>query len=1051
MVLESPESSPHDERVDEVIAAYLEAIEAGQVPDRQALLAQHPILAAELAAFFADQQRFVELAAPLGALRSPRAAALPSTLAPGEPAGAAPPLGKLRYFGDFELLEEIARGGMGVVYKALQVSLNRAVALKMILAGQLASSADVQRFRREAEAAANLDHPNIVPIYEVGEHEGQQYFSMKLIEGSNLTQVIPELVHNPRAAVRLLATVARAVHYAHQRGILHRDLKPANILLARNSEDREAIGDFEPHVTDFGLAKRVEGDKGLTQSGDIVGTPSYMAPEQAAATRGLSTAADVYSLGAILYELLTGRPPFRGSTPLDTLHQVMEKEPERPRTHNPTVDRDLETVCLKCLEKTPGRRYESAQALADDLERWLAGEPVSARPVGKMERLWRWGRRNPWALSLVGTAALLLVVIAVVATIGYVTTASALDVSRRNLYVAQVHLAQQALEAEEDGRVWELLEPYAPRAGQTDLRGWEWDYLLGHCRILDHPSRNGTFHWSPDGQLFAAPHPNGITVRDTATGQEQFILPGLPPNAIAWSPNGQRLAESRGQRIKVWDLSTKKVLFTLEGHTRPVWSLAWSPDGQQLASASGDDTVRVWDLERRQTILRLNHSRLEYGSVTWSPDGRHLTSASIFGGGAFLWDFATGKKVHDLPGTSVAWSPDSKRLFVRDKVYDAVTLQPVLTLSPHQGSNVNAWSPDGKYLAAQADGVRIKIWDAATGEEVLSLHGRGALRLAWHPDSRRLTALTLSGIRVWDTGPRREPLLLQGHTDTVMAVAWSPDSRQVASASVDHTIQIWDAATGRARQTLRGHQQAVNAVVWSPDGRQLASAGNDQRVKIWDADPGQEVQALNVFDRAVGSLAWSADGRRLAATTGRDTLSVWDTGTWQERLSLQGAVQGGGAVTWSPKGRRLAFMGNNGSVRNWEGGKAADIGTVIEGGTGKTGSSLVWSPDGRWLATDGFPYLIAIWDAKTGKQRQILHGHSDSVRSLAWSPDSRRLASASQDGTAKLWDVGTGQELLTWRGKDRAAFTSVAFSPDGWRLAASQGAIIYLWDATPRR
>jgi hypothetical protein len=276
----------------------------------------------------------------------------------------------------------------------------------MILAGQLASDTEVRRFQAEAEAAANLEHPNILPVYEVGTHQGQHYFSMKLVTGGSLAT---QLAESPRTAVRgLLETlikVARAVHFAHQRGVLHRDLKPGNILMD---------ADGTPYVTDFGLAKKVEGDGGLTQSGAVVGTPSYMPPEQARAERALTLVADVYSLGAILYEVLAGRPPFRGASPVETLLQVLEHEPDPPRRDNPAVARDLETVCLKCLEKDPARRYPTAGALADDLERWLAGDAVSARPPTPAERFARWARRNPVQLALavalligVGSAAVI--------------------------------------------------------------------------------------------------------------------------------------------------------------------------------------------------------------------------------------------------------------------------------------------------------------------------------------------------------------------------------------------------------------------------------------------------------------------------------------------------------------------------------------------------------------------------------------------------------------------------------------------------------------------
>jgi serine/threonine-protein kinase len=427
-----------DDRLNEVLAEYLEAAEAGRAPARQELLSRYPDLRGDLETFFANRDQFDRLSASLRTCAQPPPTSgeggLEATLEyrPMEPPTGSKPEAELpssvlksRYFGDYELLEEIASGGMGVVYKARHRRLNRVVALKRIRSGGLATATEVQRFRAEAEEAANLDHPNIVPIYEVGEFEGHHYFTMKLIGGGSLAQHKGRF-KDSRAAARLMATVARAVHHAHQRGILHRDLKPANILLQRqegmSDEEEQKVSDssftrhpsdFLPMITDFGLAKRVTADVSLTETGLIVGTASYMAPEQASGlTKNLSTAADVYSLGTILYELLTGRPPFRGETAYDIIRQVQELEPEPPRLLNPRVDRDLETICLKCLHKEPAQRYKSAEALAEDLERYCKGNAIRARPSGRLERVWRWYRRNPTRAVLFGMVAAILLLLA---------------------------------------------------------------------------------------------------------------------------------------------------------------------------------------------------------------------------------------------------------------------------------------------------------------------------------------------------------------------------------------------------------------------------------------------------------------------------------------------------------------------------------------------------------------------------------------------------------------------------------------------------------------
>ncbi len=354
-------------------------------------------------------------------------------------------------FGDYELLAPLARGGMGIVYRARHLSLERVVALKMLVCGELASEAELHRFRAEAESAARLDHPNIVPIYEVGEHDGCPYFTMKLMEGGNLAEHLERFRGNPRRAAEVLVALARAVHHGHQRGILHRDLKPANVLLD---------GSGRPHVADFGVARHLDEDAVHTRSGVVVGTPSYMAPEQAAGhSRHLTTAVDVYGLGALLYELLTGRPPFMAETPTQVLRQVLEAEPLPPRELDARIDRDLETLCLKCLEKDPERRYGSAEELAEELERYLRGEHIQARPVGRAARVWRWCRRHPMPAGILGSIAWLLLV-----TTGAALTVVSAQVSdrKREELSANTYAARTVA-----GTVLFKLEEYSDAVEQT--------------------------------------------------------------------------------------------------------------------------------------------------------------------------------------------------------------------------------------------------------------------------------------------------------------------------------------------------------------------------------------------------------------------------------------------------------------------------------------------------------------------------------------------------------------------------------------------------------
>ena len=462
-------------------------------------------------------------------------------------------------FGDYELLAEIGRGGQGVVYRARQKSLNRVVALKCIPIGQLASPERVKRFRIEAEAAAKLDHPGIVPVFEVGERDGFCFYSMKLMEGGRLDQALGSQPMPPRQAAELLVSISRTVHYAHQRGILHRDLKPANILL-------DSAG--RPHLSDFGLARLIEQDSTLTRTVGILGTPSYMAPEQA---RGgnvaegfspeerpsdlensrqchsvipqgrseqrseITTAADIYGLGAVLYYLLTATPPFAGGTTFETVRLVLETDPRSPSSLNPAVDRDLETICLKCLEKDPRRRYGSAEALAEELERWLRREPILARPVGQVERVWRWCRRNPVVATLSFVVALLLLLLGIGAPLAAVRINRERQLAETQTYASDMNVVKQAWEQGNLRRAQGLLRSYLPRPRHRDLRGFEWRYLWGLCQDESRLSFTNfpaavRIAMSPDGRLLAAISERKLKLLDYTSGRELKALTLPIPN-----------------------------------------------------------------------------------------------------------------------------------------------------------------------------------------------------------------------------------------------------------------------------------------------------------------------------------------------------------------------------------------------------------------------------------------------------------------------------------------------------------------------------------------
>jgi WD40 repeat protein/tRNA A-37 threonylcarbamoyl transferase component Bud32 len=910
-------------------------------------------------------------------------------------------------FRDYELLRKVAQGGMGVVFQARQKTLNRLVALKMILAGRLATAVEVQRFRAEAAAAAQLDHPGIVPIYEVGEHAGHHFFSMGFVEGGSLAARVQGGPLPPRDAARLTEQVARAVAYAHDRGIIHRDLKPANVLLDR---------DGQPKVTDFGLARMVASESHLTISGQVVGTPSYMPPEQAASKgERIGPAADVYALGATLYCLLTGRPPFQAASVMETLQQVLEQEPVAPRQMNAAVPRDLETICLKCLQKEPARRYPRAGALAADLAHFLAGEPIRARPVGRAERLWRWCWRNPTVASLSAAVVLSLLMGVCVATgfalqlakekaeatvarDGEAAARAAAQVkeqqARTNLRASLLHEAEalrQSLQPGRRRRALDALTQAAAIQAGDDLRT-EFIRCLdlpdirqrppinnlmafrgaqNHILVRDSASRQRT----RNGLVLPG---RGTPVReiDIATGKEIRELPGLGSlkGPIVVSMDGRLLSGMEGGAARLWDLDTGKLRGELkDARGQPLQARCWafSDQGDLLAAARSTAVAKQYEVfvfDARSLAVQASWvvPGFSLDCLRFGPKGRVLAASAILEPGMTqvvrLWSVPEGKKLAELPVDELGGS-----------TFDAKP-------------NRIDFSRDGRLLAAVGGAGTLKVWAVPANLKAADKDG---------PTGRAIQEI----LRV--SAHRGEGL------DVGLAVQFSPDGTWLATLGQDAWLKLWAVRSGSlVTQARFGIKAQSPQLQWSHSGSYLFCGGN-----LWEFTPS-----------LVRDYACSRDGRAHASR-----------------------------VFFGPGDRQLGCVGDRILLIDVQ---HPDRGQQFLDGS-KEYSSLAFSRTANHLWQQPLNREGLLWSLPASAPAPAPgRKATQSISDVAFNERGQRIAAGAEKSVRlQMIDLEAGK--VVWAKTEPALLDyrpeRMVFSPDGKLLAIgsrfAEGAAIQVWDA----